>query len=166
MTAVLTDLGKQRAIELFTNDITHIGIGRPSGVWPDEQNPPLASASATGFADLIGYAKVDSRGWLVPDPSTGTIIINGIKYSTSGTPTNIGFVKASIASGVAEGLSNKIGQIGVAGKNVVTNPTNSDWTIPSNITTLGTLFRIENIPVWIKQANTKIDFYIAFPLIA
>lgn len=168
MTAVITDSGKIRALELLVNDITHIGFGRPDPGWSDEFNPPSEDVTDTDLVDTIGYAKVSTRGWLVVGTGgTGTpFTIDGITYTISATPTTIGYVEATIPSGQAEGTSNKIGQIGVFGKDVLTSPSNATWVLSASITTPGTLFRTQNIPVFIKLSNTSATFLVAFPLVA
>lgn len=163
MPALITTEGRIRILELFVNDMSHIGVGRPT--WPDQLNPPNEDPDTVALGDTIGYAKITTRGWMVQD-SVGPIIADGVRYSISMTPTTIAYVQAEIASGTAEGVSNGIGQIGVIGKDAETDPADAVWTPVENIINAGTLFRIQNLPVYIRPPNTLTRLLIIMPLLA
>lgn len=163
MTAVITVSGKIRALELLTNDMSHIGFGRPT--WPDQLNPTQEDPNATEIGDIIGYARIHTKGWLVAD-AQGPIVVDGQGYSVSLTPTTIAYVEAKIPSNIAEGVLNGIGQIGVVGQNVVTSPVNAAYAPAPQIMNTGTLFRIQHIPVYFKPPNTTSNFIVIFPLLA
>lgn len=164
MTAVITTAGKIRALQLLTTDITHIGVGRPDPAWTDEFNPPAENVNATSLVDIIGFARVTVRGWLQQDTG-GDILIDGVKYLKVAGPTTIAYVEATVPAGKAEGVLNKIGQIGVFGQSVTTSPALEDWVEVGSIISTGTLFRIEHLPVYIKPPNTQNTFLVAFPLL-
>ena len=164
MTAVITTAGKIRALTLLTTDMTHIGFGKPDPAWSSEFTPDAEDPSDTALVNVVGYAKIHTRGWLVEDVG-GSIVIDGTHYSVSVSPTSIAYVSATIPSGQAEGVGNKIGQVGVFGQNVVTSPSNADWVIPPNITTAGTMYRIQHLPVYIKPSNSVVVFTCCFPLL-
>lgn len=163
MTAVITISGKIRALELLTDDMSHIGFGRPT--WPDQLNPPQEDSNTIEIDDIIGYAKIHTKGWLVAD-AQGPIKVDGQGYSVSPTPTTIAYVEARIPSGIAEGVLNGIGQIGVLGKDVITSPINAEYVPAPQVMNTGTLFRIQHIPVYIKPPNTTSNFIVIFPLLA
>lgn len=165
MTAIIVNTGKIRALQLITQDITHIGFGRPDEEWEDEFDPPSEVVTQTALADVIGYAKVTARGWL-EEQEGGDIIIDGVAYEKVAGPTTIGYVEATLPSGEAEGVENKIGQIGVFGEDVDTGVADAAWTLAEDIEDEGTLIRIQHVPVYIKQPDTRLDVLVAFPLIA
>lgn len=164
MPAVITTSGKVRALELLVNDITHIGFGRPDPAWPNEEVPPAENVDATTLVDIIGFAKVNVRGWLTQDDG-GDIYIDGVNYLKVPGPTTIAYLEGVLPAGQAEGIGNKIGQVGVFGKNVVTSPVDADWVTVGNIMNTGTMFRIQHYPALIRMANTKQTFLVAFPLL-
>lgn len=165
MAALIVTGGKQRILQLIVNDCTHIGFGRPDPAWSNELIPPAESASATGLVSAIGYAKVQTRGWMEQNPS-GSIFIDGQYYQVSGTPTNIAYISGIIPSGEAEGVPNRIGQIGIFSQ-AVTSPTNANWVnAPGGITTAGTLLRIQHIPAHVKVANSQTEWIVLFPLLS
>lgn len=164
MTAIITNGGMIRALQLLTNDISYIGFGSPNPAWSDEFNPPPENINETALYSIVGYAQVNTRGWLVQD-SGGTITIDSINYSISGSPTTIAYVSATIPSGQAEGVSNAIGEIGVFGGTVVVSPSDAAWVVGSGVVTPGTLIRIQYYPIFIKPPNTEIQYLVAFPLL-
>lgn len=165
MPAVITNLGKQRALELITADMTHIGVGRPDPSWDDEEAPPIENPANTNLVDRIGYAVINTRGWLTINPS-GPIVVDNVHYQVSVSATDIAYVQATIPSGVSEGVGNKIGQVAIFGKNVVTNTPVNGWVSNANVTTAGLMYRIQHLPVFIKPANTIASFMVIFPLLA
>ena len=165
MTAIIVTSGKIRTLQLLTADITHIGFGRPDPGWADEFAPPSETVGQTGLVDTIGYAKVSARGWL-EETVGGDIIIDDVAYDKVAGPTTIGYVEAILPSGEAEGSANKIGQIGVFGEDVVTDPVGADWALDADISNPGTLIRIQHVPVYIKLPNTKLTYLVALPLLS
>lgn len=164
MTSVMTLEGKIRALQVLVADTTHVGFGKPELSWGDEQSPPQPTESVSSITTVVGYAKVNETGWMVLD-ALGSIVVDGQKYSISLTPTNIAYIKATIPYGIAEGLSNKIGVVGAFGDGVVTSPSNANWVDSSGIVDPGTLVRVRFLPVFIKPENTKIDWYLIYPLL-
>lgn len=166
MPAIITTLGKIRSLELLTTDMSHIGFGRPT--WPDQLNPISENPESTALDDIIGYSAITTKGWLTQD-AAGPIFSDGIRYSVSLTPTTIAYIQASIPEGIAEGVSNGIGQIGVFGKDVVTSTpsmVNPNWFSVSDVLSEGTLFRIQHLPIYIRPPNTTSIFTVIFPLLA
>ena len=65
----------------FYNDTPNIMFGIGKNVpWPDENNPPDPSIDKDGLDELIGLKRINMKKFVIPDPTNGTIIIDGVRW--------------------------------------------------------------------------------------
>lgn len=55
--------------------------------WANESVPPVPSIETTALLEVVGFKKVNSMKFVVPDPSAGTLIVDNIKWREVVTDT-------------------------------------------------------------------------------
>lgn len=54
-------------------------IGKTSE-WNNENEPPVPSLEEVGLTEIVGFKKINSIKFVVPDPASGTMVVDNIRW--------------------------------------------------------------------------------------
>lgn len=168
---LISDSGRVLMARLLKGDalegITHCAIGDGDGTFTDPLNPPSPSRMQTALKHERARKKFHKRSFLAVDPAgQALLVVNGVHYLETVTPTNILGVFFVFDETEANGITVK--EYGFFGGGVtyvqghvsdyaeggvyhaVSNPS-------GKVLNPGYLYEVKNLPDFNKVADTRIE---------
>jgi hypothetical protein len=164
----LTTIGRgQRGIDFFRGRTSiWVGLGRTTP-WPDEDNPPSESVSASAVDELFGLRLFEEAS-LVIESETGSITHEGKTYARVDEsqldefPTNLLYVKFVVEPDQFPGIDYR--QYGVF-VDAIPGQGFSDYSAltPGQFQSLGRLVYLDNFTKVTRYTNTRHEIVVIIP---
>ncbi len=145
--------------------ITHCALGDGDGTFTNPLNPPAPDAKQTALIHERARKRFYKRTFLTEDPAGG-LLVNGIRYSETGVPSEILGVFFRFEEPEANGITVK--EYGFFGGNVAYVPGwtsdyareglfDADANPAGQVLRSGDLYEVKNVPDFYKTSDTRLE---------
>ena len=168
---IITDQGRVLMARLLRGDsiggITHVAIGDGNTSFTDPHNPPAPSPSQTGLLHERARKRFHKRSYLAVDPTNqASLIVDGVHYTESASPTGILGVFFTFAESEANGITIKeygffgggvAYRPGVSGDLALNGVFSSVFNPYGQVASGGYLYEVKNVEDKCKSADMRVD---------